>query len=129
MTWWNLSQQSGRAIALPPCDYGPLLLFVGSWLPPAASSDSSANADSVDLPLASAAAAAPSAAAPSAAAPSAAAPGLGTQEEAATWAAALAAPGWCAQQRWRVEMLSPGYQLWPADLATAQLAARKRGML
>lgn len=133
MTWWNLSQQSGGAIALPPCDFGPLLYFVGRWLPPAASSGSSADADSVDLPLAGAAADnATAASAPAAAtAPAAAAPAAGysTQEAAELRAGALASAGWCSRERWRVELVSSGYQLWPADLATAQVAARQRGML
>lgn len=131
VTWWNLSQKSGGAIALPPCDFGPLLYFVGRWLPPSASSGGVADADSIDLPLASAAssdgAAAPAPAA--AAAPSAAAPGYGPLGPDGTRAGALASTGWCARERWRVELVSSGYKLWPADLATAQVAARRRGML
>ncbi|KAL4422481.1 hypothetical protein ABPG75_008678 [Micractinium tetrahymenae] len=128
VTWWNLQRADGGAIALPPCDYGPLLLFAGSWLPPSASGGD-ASADSINLPLASAAGMGGTAApAPAAVAPTADSPADDSQRADDTRAGALAAAtGWCSWQRWRVELVSAGYQLWPADLATAQVAARKRG--
>ncbi|PSC74164.1 sugar phosphate phosphate translocator [Micractinium conductrix] len=36
-------------------------------------------------------------------------------------------PGWCQEQQWRVELIDPGYQLYPADLAGAMREARQRG--
>ena len=131
VTWWNLypSGSSSAPLALPSCDFGPQLFFAGNWGAPSKSSNDGGDRRRRLL------AGTDTALAGSQAPEAAAAPGPsesrrnvisssldGTGER----AAALSMASYCAQQKWRVEEVDPGMQLWPADIYAAMVAARQQ---
>ena len=155
-TFWNLQTNTGAAIQLPSCEFGPYLFLAGNWSAPADSGSSGdgerrrllqageagnllavagapapepldvgspANGDGAAAPGPVPGLAAPAEDAATAAAPaSSQADGSSSRADAASLVTT-----WCSAQRWRVEQLDPGMQLWPTDLFTAMVAARKAG--
>lgn len=127
MTWWNV-YAANKKLELPPCDFGPLLYFAGSFTGQPKATGAWYMGDM------GAPAAAPAAAPEGAAARrllQAGGPGWeeeeagaddGSQERVQAFATIT---NWCAAQRWRVEQVDPGKVLYPSDLYAAQLAARR----
>ena len=134
VTWWNLYTSNGAPIKLPECDFGPHLYFAGNWLSPSKPNNGrrlmqadAALEGGVPAP-APAPEAAEAADAEQAGAPSQAEPGVSAAASdggAVRGTAMASTPNWCAKQRWRVDLVGSGKQLYPADLAGAMVAARK----
>jgi hypothetical protein len=130
VTWWNIyGTNPNQAIALPSCDFGPLLFFAGNWNAPSAAA-SGGGGDRRRRMLQDGAAVA-SAQAPEAWAH---APGpadgtfaMGDSSSSTVRASALSLSPYCVAQLWRVEDVNAGKQLWPADLYSAMVTARQQG--
>lgn len=121
MTWWNLYSNSKPSLGLPPCNYGPLLFFAGNW----------ASSSGRRL-LAEEGGGAPEAAPASSPvdAPEAEAAQAPVADEAegsggSTRIDALGLLSVCGSQKWRVEDVDNGKQLWPSDLYSAMVTARR----
>jgi hypothetical protein len=129
VTWWNLYTSDGAPIKLPECDFGPLLYFAGNWLSPSKPNNGRRLMQADAALEGELLAPAPEAADPEQiGAPAQAESGVSAaaSDDGAVRGAAMAStPNWCARQRWRVDLVGSGKQLFPADLAGAMVAARK----
>ena len=130
MTWWNLYTSNGAPIKLPECDFGPHLYFAGNWLSPSKPNNGRRlmQTDAVQTESELLAPAPEAAFAEQTGAPSQAESGVSAAASdggAVRGAARASTPNWCAKQRWRVDLVGSGKQLFPADLAGAMVAARK----
>jgi hypothetical protein len=126
VTWWNLYSNSKPSLALPPCNYGPQLFFAGNW---ASASGRRLLAEEGGAASEAAPAPAPEAA-PAADAAQAAAPAAAEAEGGSGGSDRIDALGLmsvCASMKWRVEDVDNGKRLWPADLYSAMVTARKEG--
>ena len=96
-------------MALPPCDFGPLLAFVGNYGEPERPRKHRGEGDRRLLEARDAAA--------------------GAQAEGAAGAQAAAAfdlfPDWCKSSQWWVENVHPGKRLYPSDIHAAMVSTRK----
>ena len=100
----------GAEVGLPACDFGPLLNFIGSYLPPSTKTGRSAGVSMAAL--------ASAASKPLANASSAPGDAVGIAD--------AYNPTWCAQSRWRVNLVPPGRALVPSNLFVAMMETRKQ---
>lgn len=124
VTWWNIyPSNNAQSIALPSCDYGPLLFFAGNWGAPssAASDDSERRRRLLATDNAAAAGPAPAHSKEDSASSGNVDEGSNGQER----VGALAMLSYCSRESWRVEDVDPGKQLWPADVYSAMVTARQ----
>ena len=114
-TWWNvLPADKDKQVALPPCDFGPLLAFVGNYGEPERPRKLKGEGDRRLLEAGDAAAGAQA---------------EGTAAAAGGAQAAAAAfdlfPDWCKSSQWWVENVQPGKRLYPSDIHAAMVSTRK----
>lgn len=107
-TFWNVAPSGvGVKVALPVCTFGPLLNFIGSYLPPTLPKKPRSAATSIAGDRLNGAG--------------------GSADSAEMVASADAAnPVWCPRTGWRVNLVPPGRQLQPANIYDAMLATRKQ---
>jgi hypothetical protein len=97
----------GAKVPLPVCTFGPLLNFIGSYLPPTLPKKPRSAATSIAGDRLNGAG--------------------GSADSAEMVASADAAnPVWCPRTGWRVNLVPPGRQLQPANIYDAMLATRKQ---
>lgn len=150
-TWWNIYPANRRALALPPCSYGPLLTWVGLYGAPDDAGWKDDNSDRRKLlqqddepsdgasnnrnsSISTAGSYSPSLVTDGPGwdrnrAPLAAPAGVvvsGTVAGGAKAAAGHRFPGWCAGARWWVENTEAGRGIQPPDLHAAMVAKRLR---
>lgn len=120
-TWWNIAPQAaGGQLRLPPCQFGPMLRFVGNYLLPTTGDGWDGKWGSSDRRRSRALLADV---------------GGGSGSGAMVEAAARRRvdpidttyrqfPNWCSSEDWFVENQAPGSQLEPADLHASMVARR-----
>lgn len=144
MTWWNVRAAEGELV-LPSCHFGDLLFFAGrvtrQLRPAGGESPAVVGAPAPEAPPALDAEQEEEAA--PAPAPAAAESRRRLRQEAAARRLQQAEEEeeeggvetplttvrrWCARQKWRVEQVEQGKQLWPVDIYSAQVARRQAGV-
>ncbi|EFN53344.1 hypothetical protein CHLNCDRAFT_137072 [Chlorella variabilis] len=121
-TFWNIAPSArGAKLELPSCEFGPLLNFIGSYLPPVQSRDSR-YAESV-------------AATSAATEGNATLGGIGgsnatgatiSSDGGLVGIADAYNPAWCLKKKWRITLVPPGRVLLPSNLFQAMADTRRQ---
>lgn len=117
VTWWNMYKTNGQSVSLPSCDFGPMLFFAGKFSQPSGKrrsllEDGSGAAAGTDAPAVVEES-------------DSSANNDGSDDGSSARVNSLAILPYCPSMKWRVEGVDGGKQLWPADLYSAMVTARK----